>query len=97
MAALDLSSPALELSFLPTPLSVIQLKPSQAIPSKLLQALTGAGDAHSFVSITRCPDEISIILPASQFEELYPPTVRLLPLLRLPRARPRPLSTPLGV
>ncbi|TNY19348.1 ACT domain-containing protein [Rhodotorula diobovata] len=91
MAALDLSSPALELSFLPTPLSVIQLKPSQAIPSKLLQALTGAGDAHSFVSITRCPDEISIILPASQFEELYPPT-SLGPWTTLKVAGPMDLS-----
>lgn len=86
MAALDLSNPALQLSFLPTRLSVIQLAPSQTIPAKLVQAVTSAGPGHEFVSVTRCPDEISIILPTSLFEELYPPSVRSsLPPSRSPR------------
>ncbi|GAA5904708.1 hypothetical protein JCM8208_001332 [Rhodotorula glutinis] len=80
MAALDLSNPALQLSFLPTRLSVVQLAPSQAIPAKLVQAVTSAGPGHEFVSITRCPDEISIILPTSLFEELYPPSAKEQPV-----------------
>ncbi|BGP49599.1 hypothetical protein JCM10450v2_005496 [Rhodotorula kratochvilovae] len=75
MPSLDLSNPALALSFLSTPLSIIQLRlASQPLPAKLLQALTGEGSAHAFVSVTRCPDETSIILPTALLEELYPPS-----------------------
>ncbi|GAA6028509.1 hypothetical protein JCM8097_007256 [Rhodosporidiobolus ruineniae] len=74
MAALDLSNPALALSFLPTPLSVIQLRPSQAVPPALLAVLAGAegAEAASFVSLTRTTAETSIILPAALLQELYP-------------------------
>ncbi|GAA5946968.1 hypothetical protein JCM3775_005060 [Rhodotorula graminis] len=79
MATLDLSNPALELSFLPTQLSVIQLAPSRAIPPKLVEAVTSAGP-DDFVSITRCPDEISVILATTLLDELYPPTAKEQPV-----------------
>ncbi|GAA6055203.1 hypothetical protein JCM3770_000709 [Rhodotorula araucariae] len=74
MASLNLSNPALALSFLSTPLSIIQLRPSQPLPVKLLQALTGHGGDQAFVSVTRCPEETSIILPTALLGELYPPS-----------------------
>ncbi|GAA5873114.1 hypothetical protein JCM8547_006796 [Rhodosporidiobolus lusitaniae] len=76
LSSLDLSNPALALSFLPTPLSVIQLRPSQAVPQALLAALAGNGglEAPAFVSLTRTPKEKSIILPTELFQQLYPPS-----------------------
>lgn len=78
MSSLDLSNPALALSFLPTSLSVIQLLPSQTVPQALLTALAGtddAGEGPAFISLTRTPTEKSIILPTALFEQLYPPSV----------------------
>ncbi|GAA5888519.1 hypothetical protein JCM6882_008981 [Rhodosporidiobolus microsporus] len=74
MSSLDLSNPALQLSFLPTPLSVIQLRPSQPIPAALLAVLAGTDgqEASAFVSLTRTPAETSIILPTAMLGELYP-------------------------
>ena len=73
--SLDLSNPALQLSFLPTPLSVIQLKPSAPIPEALLTVLAGGSSSPSpppFLSFTRTPHETSIILATSTFNSLYP-------------------------
>ncbi|BGP33411.1 hypothetical protein JCM10296v2_005212 [Rhodotorula toruloides] len=72
MASLDLSNPALALSFLPTTLSVIQLQPSEPIPVALVTVLAGQGEDQAFVSLTRTPAETSIVLPAPLFERLYP-------------------------
>ncbi|GAA5843975.1 hypothetical protein JCM11251_005928 [Rhodosporidiobolus azoricus] len=71
---LDLTNSALALSFLPTPLSVIQIKPSQTVPAALLAVLAGTDGQHAdaFVSLTRTPAEISMILPTSLLVELYP-------------------------
>ncbi|GJN92755.1 hypothetical protein Rhopal_005793-T1 [Rhodotorula paludigena] len=72
MAALDLTNPALALSYLPTPLTVFQLRPDQPVPPALLDALIDARGEQSFVSVTRCKDELSVIVPTALFEELYP-------------------------
>ncbi|BGO92743.1 hypothetical protein NBRC10512_007861 [Rhodotorula toruloides] len=72
MTALDLSNPALALSFLPTMLSVIQLPPSEPIPTELVAILAGQGEEQAFVSLTRTPAETSVVLPTPLFERLYP-------------------------
>ncbi|GAA5957155.1 hypothetical protein JCM21900_003113 [Sporobolomyces salmonicolor] len=76
MATLNLSNPALALSFSPVPLAVIQLKPSQPVPAALLSLLSGGEgvEVPSFLSFTRTPVETSVILPSSLLAELYPPT-----------------------
>lgn len=74
--ALDLSNPALELSFLPTPLYIIQLKPSAPIPPALLAVLAGGPSSPNpppFLSFTRTPHETSIILPSDLCNSIYPP------------------------
>lgn len=76
MAELDLRNPALALSYLPTPLTVFQLRPDQPVPPALLDVLIDARGEQSFVSATRCKDELSVILPTALFEELYPSSVR---------------------
>lgn len=87
MAGLDLSNPALVLSFLPTPLSVIQLQPSDSIPAELVAVLTGQGEEAECVSLTRTPVEFSVVLPTPLFERLYPSPVRL-SALRTSQERP---------
>ncbi|BGP00955.1 hypothetical protein RTG_02756 [Rhodotorula toruloides ATCC 204091] len=72
MAALDLSNPALALSFLPTTLSVIKLDRSEPIATELVAVLTGQADEQAFVSLTRTSEETSIVLPTSLFEHLLP-------------------------
>ncbi|GAA5950450.1 hypothetical protein JCM10213_003582 [Rhodosporidiobolus nylandii] len=82
MASLDLSNPALALSFLPTPLSVIQLKTTQPVPRELLAVLAGGEGAEeaAFISLTRTPAETSIILPTEVCERLYPASASEQPL-----------------
>lgn len=77
MAALDLSNPALALSFLPTTLSVIKLDRSEPIATELVAVLTGQADEQAFVSLTRTSEETSIVLPTSLFEHLLPILVRI--------------------
>ncbi|GAA5986157.1 hypothetical protein JCM11641_004730 [Rhodosporidiobolus odoratus] len=74
MSALDLTNPALALSFLPTSLSIVQLRPSQTVPARLLAILAGGEGVEdaAFVSLTRTPAETSIILPTELLEEMYP-------------------------
>ncbi|GAA6015735.1 hypothetical protein JCM10207_008780 [Rhodosporidiobolus poonsookiae] len=69
----DLSNPALALSFLPLTLDIVQLRPSQAVPPKLLAVLAGEGgsEAAEFVSLTRTPAETSIIAPTTLSEEIW--------------------------
>ncbi|BGP25852.1 hypothetical protein JCM10295v2_004791 [Rhodotorula toruloides] len=71
MAALDLSNPALVLSFVPAPLTVIQLQPDEPIPTELIAVLAGQAEEHAFVSLTRTSEETSIVLPTSLFSRLY--------------------------
>jgi uncharacterized protein len=80
---LDLKNPALELSLLPTPLSIIQLTPTSLIPPALLTILAGGAPSPSpppFISFTRTPTETSIILPTTLYSSLYPPTATEQPL-----------------
>ncbi|GAA5826920.1 hypothetical protein JCM5353_004766 [Sporobolomyces roseus] len=70
--ALDLSNPALELSFSPHRLSIIQFSPTQKIPIQLVDLLVTPGKEVPFLSITRTPAEVSIIVPSKILNEIYP-------------------------
>lgn len=74
--SLDLSNPALELSFSPRQLSIIQFAPTQKIPSRLVELLVTPGKEMPFLSITRTPAEVSIIVPSKILNEIYPLGVR---------------------
>ncbi|GAA5981590.1 hypothetical protein JCM5350_008034 [Sporobolomyces pararoseus] len=75
---LDLSQPALRLSFSPTPLSIIQFSASQRTPKPLVDLLTSE-TSLPFLSITRTPTETSIIVPTKVVEELYSPSSTNIP------------------
>ncbi|GAA5834654.1 hypothetical protein JCM3766R1_003631 [Sporobolomyces carnicolor] len=66
---LDLSQPALRLSFSPTRLSIVQYSSSQRTPKALIDLLT-ADESVPFLSITRTPAETSIIVPSKVFDDL---------------------------
>lgn len=74
MPTLDPSHPSLELSFLPAPLTILQLAPSAPIPTALITLLTGDSKSTPppFLSFTRTPHETSIILDAILASDLYP-------------------------
>ncbi|GAA6059768.1 hypothetical protein JCM10212_001976 [Sporobolomyces blumeae] len=79
MATLDLSDPALRLSFSAARFRILQFSPSQAIPAKLVELVVaprGAerGEAFSFVSITRTKDEVSVIVDEDVVSQLFPST-----------------------
>jgi hypothetical protein len=75
-STLDLSQPALRLSFSPTQLSIIQYSAKQRTPQPLIDLLT-TETSPSFFSITRTPAETSIIVEKKFVDELYSPSVRL--------------------
>ncbi|KWU47594.1 hypothetical protein RHOSPDRAFT_31027 [Rhodotorula sp. JG-1b] len=68
MSTLDLSLPMLQLAFEATPLAVVQIKPSETIPSALLEAIT---ENSEFLSITRTKFETSVVLPWDECERAF--------------------------
>ncbi|GAA6017430.1 hypothetical protein JCM11491_006655 [Sporobolomyces phaffii] len=66
---LDLSHPSLQLSFLPTRLSILQFSPTRRIPRALVELATAPGRDVPFVSITRTRAEVSIIVETDRVVE----------------------------
>ena len=80
----------LQLAFEATPLAVVQIKPSETIPSALLEAIT---ENSEFLSITRTKFETSVVLPWDECERAFA-QVKVSEMLFLPLLKSSVPSVP---